>query len=237
MANEIKLLARIFAKKEWAEDFYSSGKFRMNTLSSFKNYPDEHANNIGDQLEGASRIYHEGCDLKLTIKFDDEVHDIFDFKSVIIAPTHILNRNVFCMYAPSIDTESRYTLDQMYDRILLQEETKNLGDYIVAITDIGEFFNRFKREIARLGYDAKGGLVKYRDITQQTILEDDEIGFVKSIDYAHQKEFRIMINTNKNVDEHIDIEIGPLSDIAKLFNTCDFNDLLRIDVKKALEVE
>lgn len=232
MANVIKLLARIFQEKEWAEDFCSKGKFRMNTLNSFRNYIDEHANNIGDKLEGISTIYLDKNNIEITFSYGDASHNISDFNSLTISPTHILNQNVFCMYAPNIDSEAGVTMDQFRDRLSLQEEAEKLGDYMVVITNIGEFFKRFESEINRLGYFARGRLVEYADLTKQTVIDDDKVGFVKSTDYAHQKEFRVIVDTKRGVDDYIEVEIGSLSDITILINTCDFNNSFKVEIKK-----
>ncbi|ENV32929.1 hypothetical protein [Acinetobacter gerneri] len=229
--NYIMLLARLFSKEEWADDFLEFGKFRMNTLNSFKNYIDEYSYNIGDPLEGISSHYLGDHDVKLTIKHKNQVIDISDFVSLHIQRNDILYQNVFCMFAPSVIKDVEYTIESMTDKISLNEDTKKLGDHMVIIHKPEVFFERLKEASNKLNYILKLGLIDYRDFSKPIRLKDEEIGFVKSIDYAHQSEYRIMIDSRRNIDEHIDMQIGSLKDIAIKIKTEDFNNSFKITPK------
>ena len=116
--------------------------------------------------------------------------------------------------------------------ISLQKDAEKLGEYMVIILNSQEFFNRFSRAVDKMGCRARGHLIEYRDFTQPVSLKDDEIGFVKRLEYAHQNEYRIMLDTGRNTDEFVDMEIGTLNDIAILIDTKDFNDSFKIEIKK-----
>lgn len=201
----------------------------MNTLNSFKNYIDEYDNNVGDQLEGVSSHYLGNHDIKLSMKYGEEEVDITDFVSLHWHESSILNKNVFCMFAPNADKDAEFTIEEMTKLISMDEDAEKLGQFMVVITDAEEFFIRFRRAAERLGYAVKGGLIEYRDFSNPISLKDEEIGFVKRIEYSHQQEYRLMVNTGKNIDEHVDMEIGPLDDITILIATKDFNKKFKIE--------
>ncbi|EPJ3672957.1 hypothetical protein NPI23_003884, partial [Acinetobacter baumannii] len=95
-----------------------------------------------------------------------------------------------------------------------------------------EFFERFAKTVKKLGYKMKRDLVEYVDFNNSVHVPRDKIGFVKSDQFSHQKEYRLMIDDGRNVDEHIDLEIGSLADITYLIPTEDFNKSLEIKVKE-----
>ncbi|MDC4765278.1 hypothetical protein NQ808_19185, partial [Acinetobacter baumannii] len=60
----------------------------------------------------------------------------------------------------------------------------------------------------------------------------EKIGFVKSDEFSHQKEYRLMVDDGRNIDEYIELQIGPLNDIAFLIPTKDFNQSLNFEIKE-----
>ncbi|MDC4765256.1 hypothetical protein NQ808_19075, partial [Acinetobacter baumannii] len=156
------MLARVFSKEEYAKDFINNGKFRLNTLNFFKGYEEEHANNIGDVYEGIRYRATAEQEVKVTIEYNGKREEI-EVQEVYSHDNYVLNNNVFCLYAPSVDIEKKYTLEAMREIVAFQEDAEKLGDYLVIITNPDEFFERVRKTILKLGYTLKRGLVEYVD--------------------------------------------------------------------------
>ncbi|MDH2581032.1 hypothetical protein QDT40_04245 [Acinetobacter baumannii] len=227
----IMMLARVFSKEEYAKDFINNGKFRLNTLNFFKGYEEEHANNIGDVYEGIRYRATAEQEVKVTIEYNGKREEI-EVQEVYSHDNYVLNNNVFCLYAPSVDIEKKYTLEAMREIVAFQEDAKKLGDYLVIITNPDEFFERVRKTILKLGYTLKRGLVEYVDFNNPVHVPIEKIGFVKSDEFSHQKEYRLMVDDGRNIDEYIELQIGPLNDIAFLIPTKDFNQSLNFEIKE-----
>jgi len=227
----IMMLARVFSKEEYAKDFINNGKFRLNTLNFFKGYDEEHANNIGDVYEGIGYRATAEQEVKVTIEYNGKREEI-EVQEVYSHDNYVLNNNVFCLYAPSVDIEKKYTLEAMREIVAFQEDAEKLGDYLVIITNPDEFFERVRKTILKLGYTLKRGLVEYVDFNNPVHVPIEKIGFVKSDEFSHQKEYRLMVDDGRNIDEYIELQIGPLNDIAFLIPTKDFNQSLNFEIKE-----
>lgn len=227
----IMMLARVFSKEEYAKDFINNGKFRLNTLNFFKGYEEEHANNIGDVYEGIRYRATAEQEVKVTIEYNGKREEI-EVQEVYSHDNYVLNNNVFCLYAPSVDIEKKYTLEAMREIVAFQEDAEKLGDYLVIITNPDEFFERGRKTILKLGYTLKRGLVEYVDFNNPVHVPIEKIGFVKSDEFSHQKEYRLMVDDGRNIDEYIELQIGPLNDIAFLIPTKDFNQSLNFEIKE-----
>ncbi|MDC4505781.1 hypothetical protein OIN82_18535 [Acinetobacter baumannii] len=225
------MLARVFSKEEYAKDFINNGKFRLNTLNFFKGYEEEHANNIGDVYEGIRYRATAEQEVKVTIEYNGKREEI-EVQEVYSHDNYVLNNNVFCLYAPSVDIEKKYTLEAMREIVAFQEDAEKLGDYLVIITNPDEFFERVRKTILKLGYTLKRGLVEYVDFNNPVHVPIEKIGFVKSDEFSHQKEYRLMVDDGRNIDEYIELQIGPLNDIAFLIPTKDFNQSLNFEIKE-----
>lgn len=225
--NYIMMFVRIFSKKEYAEEFIEHGKFRLNTLGYFKNYEDKHEGNIGDTNEGLVFNFTKNQDVILQIKYG-EIEEIIDFESVSAHNDYVLNKKIFCLYAPSVKSEEQFTLEEIQNIVSLDENTNNLGKFLVIITNPQEFMERIKKVVIENGYAIRTGLVEYWDFNNPVSIPDDKIGFVKSINYAHQKEFRVMIDDGKNQNSALNLEIGSLKDITVMIPTDKFNESIKV---------
>ncbi|MDV7645748.1 hypothetical protein R4646_01980 [Acinetobacter baumannii] len=228
------MFARVFSKLQYAEDFVKLGKFRLNTIKFFKDYVDEHDNNIGDQNEGLIFRFLKDHNAKLQMKVGDVIEEI-DYESVCAHSDYILHNKIFCLYAPSADENQQFTLEAIQQFIALQEGTDNLGSHLVIITKPDEFVERLKTEIIRLGYGMKANLIEYRDFSQPIEIDEHKVGFVKSLEFSHQKEYRFMVDDGKNENLPLDISIGSLEDITLLLPIEDFNQNFKVEPKVELE--
>ncbi|MDC5492372.1 MAG: hypothetical protein AB1706_05375 [Pseudomonadota bacterium] len=228
------MFARVFSKLQYAEDFVKLGKFRLNTIKFFKDYVDEHDNNIGDQNEGLIFRFLKDHNAKVQMKVGDVIEEI-DYESVCAHSDYVLHNKIFCLYAPNADENQQFTIEEIQQFIALQEETDNLGSHLVIITKPNEFVKRLRAEIIRLGYSMKARLIEYRDFSQPIEIDENEMGFVKSLEFSHQKEYRFMVDDGKNENLPLDISIGSLEDITLMLPIEDFNGNFRIEPKVELE--
>ncbi|MDR6541604.1 hypothetical protein ABIC56_002782 [Acinetobacter bereziniae] len=232
--NYIMLFARIFSDAQYAEEFIKLGKFRLNTLRFFKDYVDEFDNNIGDQDEGLIFKYIKGQDVAVRIKYGD-INESLDFESFYAHSDYVLNNKIFCLYAPSVDKNQELPLKDLHEIVSLKEETDNLGSHLVLITNPNKFVELFRAEIKRLGYGMTANQIDYKDFSQPINIDQSMIGFVKSSKFAHQKEYRFMVDDGKNENSPLDITIGSLEDIAILIPIEDFNDNFQVVPREETE--
>jgi len=239
MKRYIFCLARVFSKEQYALDFLSKGKFRCNTLRFFKDYKEEELNNIGDVNEGIlfNMTRDSGAKLKVRPQGTEEWMEL-DFQHLRYHSNSVLTNNVFCMYAPNLGVDEKYSVEEIEQIVKIQEEAEKLGEYLVLIIKPEIFFKRLQMEVVhKRKYLLRRGLIEYVNLQNSFNLNLDNPGFYKSDEYAHQKEYRIMIDDGKNEDLHMDLEIGSLDDIAFMIPTGDFNSSIKVSSKEELTEE
>lgn len=240
MDNWIVCLARVFSEEKYANEFINQGKFRCNTLNFFKNYKDEFLNNIGDEHEGIVSNFkpEDGVELKIKDPAKDEWHVITDYEDLKIHSNSVLFKNILCMYAPNIKKDKSYSLEEYEEIVKIPKEAENLGNYLVVITKPDIFFERLIAEVVdKKQYTLRKTLVIYKDFSKSFSINEEAIGFVKSDVFAHQKEYRILIDKSGEDDIHLDLEIGSLKDIAILIPTSDFNSSFKVALKDEIDSE
>ncbi len=117
-----------------------------------------------------------------------------------------------------------------------KEELRNFGDAALVILDSEEFLARIKKAAEEKGckiyfnkvhyYDEK---IDWVDIFISLIQGTHNIAFWKRKAYSNQQEFRIVIPVEDYTEDHIELDIGDISDISKIFTT---EQVLTMQVKK-----
>lgn len=196
-------LLRFFGEEQRQNEFLD-GKLYMNTLKYFK---DKEKSDIArsDKLEAIFEHKQQNVDaIQIgTLWFHKE--DIHS-GSITKTTTKFDFCNVLCLYALWKKTES--------EQIVVDEKNKSFGKYCVCITDIKEFLNRIKKVIDEEDIVCHYMSVDYIDKSQGHTIEENKIPFTKFDNFAYQREFRIAIDTKKNINEAHILEIGNLRDIA-----------------------
>lgn len=239
MKRYILCLARVFSKEQYALDFLLRGKFRCNTLRYFKDYKEEALNNIGDTNEGIlfNIARDSGAILKMRPKGAEEWVEL-DFQHLRYHSDSVLTNNIFCMYAPNLGFDEKYSKEEIEQVVKIQEEAEKLGQYMVVIIKPEIFFERLKVEVVnKRKHQLKMGLIQYVNLENSFDLNHENPGFYKSDEYSHQKEYRIMIDDGKCEDLYMDLEIGSLDDIAFMIPTRDFNSSIKVANKEELTEE
>ncbi len=112
---------------------------------------------------------------------------------------------------------------------IFDDKVKDFGDSFIVIRDVKEFFKRLKDSLIKLqnegiiegfGY----GLVTYYDEKSY----DGEIGpFKKTIKFAHQKEWRLVVRTADSGNKPFELLIGSIEDISTIEKTTDFKNQIK----------
>ena len=200
-----------------------SGKIYLNSLKWFREYENELGDVVvGDSYEGMLHI-NEG---ELIIKETGEHHKLND----TIIPTVLSNSYVFCMtYIDPKNDKFEFDDEQ-------KEELRNFGDAALVILDSEEFLARIKKAAEEKGYKIYFNKVHYydekvdwADIFISLIQGTHNIAFWKRKAYSNQQEFRIVIPVEDYTEDHIELDIGDISDISKIFTT---EQVLTMQVKK-----
>lgn len=220
----IHLMARVFSDEGWADEFLNKGKLYCNTLNYFRMHKDQYDNNIKDPYEG----------LLMRISPDDggEVeisgHKLEGVEECLLHSNASLYKNIFCLYAPNSPIDQEGTIEKFEDLIKITDDAKKLGDHLIVIENSKAFNSRLAEKVKEMGLGLKMRLVDYRDFSGSIVIDEKDVGFVKPIQYSHQKECRIMIDNGCYVDEPFEIEIGSIADIAFKINMNDFNDGIKV---------
>lgn len=244
---------KVFKQKKYAEDFLS-GKLYMNTLKYFICLEESFENNMSDKHEGLS-AYIIPDDMNLDLFFTTEdgktekvsikKEDLSDASFVRYNQTETLN--VFCftllssdgvISSEGISKENINYINSLYE-LDVNYLVQNLGSYAVVIHDTSEFINRIKtkvNELKKSGSVIHFGFGKVNYFDEEKSHVDLEAGsdylscaFRKKSSYKHQKECRLVIDFNENVQKRNDgsftLDIGDLSDIAFYIPTEKLNDI------------
>ncbi|MGN1004901.1 MAG: hypothetical protein ACI4O8_00160 [Aristaeellaceae bacterium] len=113
----------------------------------------------------------------------------------------------------------------------------NFGSHVLLIKNGNEFVERVKNGLLNAGYGYTRDFVQYHDgnILQhmKEIAKDDmRIAFWKRQKYAYQQEYRILAHAQ--VEDHLCVDIGDLSDITQLL---PISDLLKTYIEVSFKVQ
>ena len=140
---------------------------------------------------------------------------------------------MLCTTASYVDTEwivpaERY--DEVLDRyVRIPEAVMRLGDFAVWIHQPYEFLDRVKSAADKLGVPMNGDFVEYGRRPMPSLgLKDVGLIFRKREQYKYDREFRFSFESPQKVEGPLTLDVGDLSDIAKLFRTREFNGQLTI---------
>lgn len=221
---------KLYDNVSHAEDLLR-GRLFMNTIRSFKEYVDESGELRGDQYEGIVSLYQPSELGKISIG-NQTISPSELAVPIIIRSNHLLNHNVFCIYSLNSgghDTVCAKTLSSFRQTLELHNSCYGLGLYCVVILNVAEFVERCRTALDNLDIDYTMDLVEYYDENSlHGNFPPEKLGFQKRSLFAHQREWRIKINMNTVSPSPYVLEVGDLSDIAKLMKTSDFNEQLEI---------
>lgn len=234
----IIFLVKVFRDAAHA-DAFMSGMMYANRLSHFKNIDDDCGRSDAD--EGAVFLRRDGA--VLTLRRSDpltgDVDEIEITERDLAGPVVMHLRrfdhiNLFCMYAGHTGTFDRITdqnISEFKRHLEIPSDCIRMGAHAVVITNVSEFFRRVKSGARRSGYRLFGRLVEYYDADLGTLppTKDMDTLFRKRKEFAHQKEYRIAIETSISGSGPITLDIGRIDDIAMRMDTEDINRSMKIE--------
>ena len=205
-----RTLMKTYAEKRHALAFIQGTMF-ANPLSHFKQL--EQRDIRRDTEEGIVTMpLTDGFRLELTsdkpivLNRDDLV------EPPTLRPNWFNAINLFCMHLINFRREGNT------DILNIPSRATSFGGYAVVILDGDEFIRRVKRAVDRAGYRLSYRQVEYYDSAKgiHTSLATLEPIFTKRNDYQEEREFRIAIDRRLAAPTPLELDIGPISDIAQL---------------------
>lgn len=200
-------LLKFFENEQFQNDFLN-GNLYMNTLKYFKKEESlntarsdqfetirEHKQQIPDAIQIGKLLFTKdngeiisGTNTKISGKFD--------------------NCNILSLYSLWKETED--------EKIVIDKKNKEFGNYCIVITNVKEFLNRIVNASKKENYIYRIDSVKYINRNLEYKIDDQEIPFTKFDTFSYQREFRIAIDTKKNINKPYILRIGNLKDIVVL---------------------
>jgi hypothetical protein len=238
MKDTILFLVKFFrAGKDQYVDQFIKGKLFMNRLSYFRSI--ERAKERADRHEATAMWWQPN---NLSIQFKDHpelnigpqdlgapVSMTFDYHSDL---------HIFCMSAMrtgefefvdgQFDCRTDDDARKLKQQLEFSEQCLKLGD-VAVVVNAGEFMLRVKHAIDKKGYKFAATLVEYYDPAKfHGKFRFDEIPFRKRAEFSHEKEYRIVVDSNTKGQDALEIEIGDISDISAKMAAANLNNEFRI---------
>lgn len=205
-----------------------NGLIYMNSLEWFRKHESENGDAVvGDLFEAMFHV-NEG---KFILPDTGEQIEIKDE----LIGTSASNDYAYCMFGINPYNNNFTFTDEQKDNI------KEFGDTALLILDKDEFFNRIRKAALKEGYEIYSGFIRYYDEKQDSVnlilsllSGIHNIAFWKRKKYFYQQEFRFLVHTKSNEKDHLELNIGDIHDISKVFNT---TEILNAKVVKIEEKE
>lgn len=192
---------------------FQKGCMYMNTLEYFR----KRENQVGDIVVG------DGAEALLPIREAQlvlyETGEIKELKNEYIQTKHS-NDYVFCMFSLREEQASfSFSEDQ-------KKELASFGDMALVILDSYEFITRVQDAAKREGLQLTHRYVEYYDeadpnphVHLSTLYGMQNLAFWKRKQYAAQQEYRFVASMTSPEIDHIELQIGDISDISRVLKT------------------
>lgn len=189
------------------------GKIYMNTLAYYRRLEEKTGDvRVGDSFEGMFHVV-EG-----KLIFPDE-GEVIELNNELIK-TSYSDGFVFCLFGvkPSA-TNFEFTEDQI-------REITGFGDTALLIVDVPEFERRVVKAAKDAGFEIYKGFVRYYD--EKTASGDmiisllsgmHNVAYWKRKMYEYQQEYRFFAYSESDKRDHLELEIGDISDISLTMKT------------------
>lgn len=184
-----------------------SGLVYMNELGYFRKEEQEDNNEVSDCRE--NEIYSTAYELPGGIPCN------------YVMKQENSSNFAFCMfYIPSEQGHFQFSDEQ-------KDKLARFGDTALIIKDFGEFIRRTVNAAANKGLELHHREVFYYDERQEVTLEMMDlltkgmynVSFFKRKQFRHQQEYRLAVNMEKTEADHIELQIGDISDISVQVST------------------
>lgn len=222
--KKIIYFIKIFDNERFMNDFLD-GKIYMNRLSYFRFVDDNSDNNRADQKEGLSGWWQPE-----QIALEVNGRKMTNFAAPIeIRSNKSDNLHVFCLFAGATNIEN--TVDdnkiatnktsKVKDDLSVSAECANLGRYYVLVHNTSAFIDRMVAATKKHNYKGSAGLVEYYNPIDFSGDFGDRSVFYKPNNFAHQKEYRFVIDAGTIGEDALTLNIGNIRDIANIIDSLD----------------
>ncbi|WP_218110308.1 hypothetical protein [Oligoflexus tunisiensis] len=224
------------AGKKEHMDMLADGKIRCNSLNYFRSIENKgRAFHDGD--EGLKGVYQsDKITLKITTK--DKVHVIDSSNGLtgVVKFSVGLDCTCFCMHTIHAGEWSHKQipetdLEAFKNSVAVPDSLAKFGDHVWVIFDHEKFKERLLIAVDREKLNIEAGLVSYVDFSSaHGMVQSDRIGFVKSSEYADEREFRFIFSGRKMGSPFV-LDLGSLQDISKVMPLDDFKRNMKIEFR------
>jgi len=227
--STIYAYVKIFENPDHAADFMK-GKLFMNTIRAFKEHRDAGGELRGDRCEGIVAWHQPGS---VHVSVGGKTIPSADIAAPIeVHSDEILRKNAFCIYSLNSrghDSVSAETLIDLKSTLQIHESCFGLGSHCVVITNASAFMGRVNNAIKMLGHSGSLCLVDYFDEQSFSgILPKERWGYQKRSFFKHQREYRVLIDTELETPNAMFLDVGDLSDISFITTPKEFNSSIQL---------
>ncbi len=184
-----------------------SGRVYMNELGYFIKEEEQEDDEVWDRIENQinSSAYEAQGGIPCNFALKQENSSNFGF----------------CMFYISNEHAKFQFSDKQKERLV------RFGDTALIIKDVGEFIRRATNAASKEGFELHHREVYYYDEKQEVTIEMMDlltkgmynISFFKREKFRHQQEYRLAVNMEKTERDHIELQIGDISDISVQVST------------------
>ena len=211
------ILAKFVEKREHAE-FLLSGKLYANRLKYFTIIEEDEQRLDSD--EGMALSDYE----KLILCPQSGPSIEVQLSRTLRGALPSANLNVYCM--TSFGEEAPTEAEFLEELRLSASTCIDMGKYAVIIPDATSFVRKVREASRNAGFHCIARMVEYDDklYFPHWIQEADPFDcvFHKSKRFAPQREFRIAIDTMTDDDDHLELDLGNISDLGFIVETREF---------------
>ncbi|MDY3751977.1 hypothetical protein [Christensenella minuta] len=202
-----------FHSKEIIEKF-QKGSFYMQSLEIYRKMEVAEGNTIvGDDFEGMFHVNEAEA-------LEPKSGKIMNIVNGLI-PTVYSNDFAFCMFHICPQEDTFIFSDKQ------KEKLRGFGDTALLITDQNKFFKRIYLAAERRGFSVNHGPVIYFDesidsfnLLVKLMRKPESFAFLKrKKKYDYQQEYRFVIHADNIMADHIELDIGDISDISEVMPT------------------
>lgn len=203
-----------------------NGLIYINSLEWYR----KHESKDGDVVVGDSfeAKFHVN---KGKFKLIDTGEEI-EIKDELIT-TSVSNDYVYCMFGVNPYSNSfSFTNEQ-------KEVIKNFGDTALVILDKDEFINRIRTVALKENYEIYSDFVRYYDENKDSVnlilsllSGIHNIAFWKRKKYKCQQEYRFLFHTKSYEREHLELSIGDIRDISRVFKTSEILNARAVKIEE-----
>lgn len=225
----IYFFVKTFSKPSHADQFLD-GLLYMNTLDYFVRLEECESTLRRDRHEGVSTWLQPN---EIQLEINGIRIDSADLAGpVSLQPNRHLAKNIFCMHAGYIggNAPSEFaTTIEFEQAIKIPQKNISLGQFSAVITNVEKFLQRVKTAAEKQNVALRGQLVNYYDLTTfHGHFAEEVTPFSKQIQFAHQREYRLVANRQDSDASPYTLDIGSLRDIAHMISIETLNANIKI---------